>query len=200
MDNIDSIVSNTAKSIVLIGIVTYLISHVFSILKRLWKKHCVFDLVTEIEIEANASDVFQHLTDFEAYQKWNPFIVKMEVVGDGKEGKKELKEGCTLRMTCNKPPPEQKDLKQESQTFEPQVIRFIPQKEITWKGNLFFDFIFQGVHTVSVVPIKGEEKAMFIQKELFQGAVVPLVKKNLDTKTRGMFESMNISLKKRVEA
>jgi uncharacterized protein YndB with AHSA1/START domain len=50
------------------------------------------DIVTEIEIDAPPSRVWEILTDFEKYASWNPFIKKIS--GTYQQGMRSMKFTC----------------------------------------------------------------------------------------------------------
>ena len=132
---------------------------------------------SEIIINANPSQVWQVLTDFESYPSWNPFIKKIE--GNPQVGNK-------IQAWL----PQMK--------FTPTVIRFEKEKAFSWLGNLFFKGLFDGHHQFYLEALPGG-KTRFTQKEDFKGILVPLFKKMLLNDTTPGFEAMNQALKERAE-
>ncbi|MDY7082478.1 MAG: SRPBCC domain-containing protein [Halobacteria archaeon] len=137
------------------------------------------EIRTQIEIDAPPGAVWDVLTDFEAYDEWNPFIPRAEG---------EIEEGEKIEVEIQ--PPDSRAME-----FNPTLLKVIPDQELRWKGKLFFRGLFDGEH-VFVLEEKGGS-TVFIQKEEFSGILVGLIL-NEDEIRRG-FESMNEALKERIE-
>lgn len=140
------------------------------------------NIKTEIEINAPTSRVWSILTDFEQYPSWNPFIKSFE--GQPAVGK-HFK--VTIQQPGSKP-----------MTFNPKCLKFETDKEFSWLGHLFIKGLFDGEHIFELNDM-GEGKTHFVQREIFKGILVPLLWKQLNTKSRRGFEMMNESLKKKAE-
>lgn len=143
---------------------------------------CSFNLETKVDIQAPPSEVWKHLTQFNAYPQWNPFIKKIE-------GK--LEKGARLKITlqaCESDPME----------FTPKVLRVEDEREIRWKGRLLMPGIFDGEHSFRIERLPGGASRL-IQAESFSGILVPFFKGMLNKKTRCGFEAMNNALKSRAE-
>ncbi len=136
---------------------------------------------TEILIDASAPNIWKILTDFDSYPDWNPFIKLFE----GKPSKGE-------RFTVVIQPPNAKPL-----TFKPVCLEMTENKKFSWKGQLFIKGLFDGEHIFELHEKNG--KTTFIQRENFSGLLVPLIWKQMNTKTIKGFEMMNRSLKERAE-
>ncbi len=139
-------------------------------------------LVTEIDIKARASRVWEILTDFEAYPSWNPFIRK--IAGEPRVGS---------RLDVTMEPPGTKPMR-----FTPTVLAVRPNRELRWKGKLYVPGLFDGEHSFVIEPTN-KSTVHFIQHERFSGLLVPFLWKMLDTKTRKGFVAMNKALKSRAE-
>ena len=139
-------------------------------------------ITTEIEINAPVEKVWAVLTDFNNYPKWNPFIISID--GDIKEGK-QFK--VILQQPDSKP-----------MTFKPRCLKLEKDKEFRWLGHLFIAGLFDGEHIFELQALN-DGKTRFIQKENFKGLLVPLLWKQLDTKTRAGFELMNEKVKELAE-
>jgi hypothetical protein len=135
-------------------------------------------LHTEIEINASAERVWQVLTDFAAYPQWNPFIRRVEG---------EARTGARLRVFVQ--PAGGKGM-----SFRPTVLVMDPSRELRWLGRLWVPGLFSGEHSFTIEPLS-EYRVRFIQRERFEGALVPLLAKMLDRGTRSGFEAMNRALK-----
>jgi len=139
-------------------------------------------LHTEININAPAKTVWDILTDFDQYPDWNPFI--RSVTGDVREGGRLI---VVLQPSGGK-----------RMTFKPRCLRYSPNKEFRWLGNLFVSGLFDGEHIFELNEIS-DGVTKLVQRENFKGILVPLFWKQLNTQTRVGFESMNEKLKALVE-
>lgn len=138
-------------------------------------------LITEIEIDAKPEDVWKVLSDIEAFDEWNPFIV---------EGSGQAVEGSRLRLSMGT-----SDRRQ--MTIRPTVTVAEPNKTLEWLGHLGPAGIFDGRHRFDL-EVKSDRTAV-TQSEEFGGILVPFLSKMLDGQTLAGFESMNAALKRRVE-
>ncbi len=120
--------------------------------------------------------------NFQDYPQWNPFI--QYVRGEAKEGE-------TIHGILSLPD-------RTPMVFHPKVLKVEANKEFRWKGRLWFRGIFDGEHYFQVRPLT-QDRALFIQGEIFTGVLVPFLKKLLDGATQAGFKSMNEALKKRTE-
>lgn len=136
------------------------------------------EIRTEIVINASAAKVWEVLTDFNAYPDWNPFMVYIK-------GKVEERAQIEVKMV----PPGSKGM-----IFKPTVLRFQKEKELRWLGHTIFPGLFDGEH---ILELKDNRNGttLFIQRENFNGVLVPLLKKSLDQGTKAGFEAMNKKLK-----
>ena len=140
------------------------------------------ELNTEIKINASANRVWQLLTDFQAYPQWNPFIRSIE-------GKPEPNSKLKIFIQ----PSGTSGMK-----FSPTVLKAEPQKELRWLGSLWIRGLFDGEHILIIEPLD-ENRVKFVQSEKFNGLLVPLFWRSLDTDTRRGFNEMNTALKERAE-
>jgi hypothetical protein len=139
------------------------------------------EICSKIQINASPSNVWSIITDFENYGKWNPFI--KEISGD-------TKEGSTIQVFIK--PPNSNGMK-----FKPKILKYEPEKEIRWLGKLWIPKIFDGQHSLTIKKLD-ENKVLFIQKERFNGLLVPLFT-NLLKDTELGFQMMNQNLKLEAE-
>jgi hypothetical protein len=142
----------------------------------------VFEIVSQIEIDATPSRVWSVLTDFHAFPDWNPFVRHIE--GEPRTGKR-------LRVTIQ--PPGGKQM-----TFEPTVLAAHTTMELRWLGHVLFPGIFDGEHYFRIYEV-GEGRSRLVHGERFTGVLVPFLRKSLDTVTRAGFVAMNGALKARLE-
>ena len=83
-------------------------------------------------------------------------------------------------------------------SFQPVCLSFNKNKEFSWIGKLGFKGVFDGKHIFELIQLE-EGKTKFIQREEFNGFLVPFFWKRLDVNTRWSFEMMNDKLKEKVE-
>ena len=143
--------------------------------------NAMYELRTEIEIDAPPAKVWEILTDASQIDKWNPFIHEL---------KGELAPGQKLEVVLGTPG-------KSRMTFKPEVLVFDRDKEFRWVGKLFFKGLFDGEHIFELEA--NGEKTRFVHREEFTGLLVPLFKKMLEQDTRPGFELMNQALKERAE-
>jgi hypothetical protein len=137
------------------------------------------NLHTEINIDAPASAVWETLTDFDSYPDWNPFIRRIR--GDLVVGRRL---DVVLRQDPNRPP----------LRIKPEVTVHSPGRAFAWRGTLLHRAVFVGEHRFEVEEVS-EEQTRFAQAEEFDGYLLPLAWRLLDTKTRLAFDTMNRALK-----
>jgi hypothetical protein len=83
-------------------------------------------------------------------------------------------------------------------TFKPQVTVVEDQKTLEWLGRLGVPGVFDGRHRFEVE--SSPTGTRLIQRESFDGLLVRLLRKSVDTSTRAGFEAMNVALKARSES
>ncbi len=140
------------------------------------------EITTEITIKASPEKVWNILTDFENYPNWNPFIKSLS--GKVAVGKK---------INVKLEPPGSKAM-----IFKPTVLAFNKNKELRWLGQLVFRGLFDGEHKFEITD-NGNGTSLFRQSEKFNGVLIPLYKKMLDTNTVDGFNQMNQKLKELAE-
>ncbi|REL24284.1 SRPBCC domain-containing protein [Rhodohalobacter sp. SW132] len=140
------------------------------------------ELRTEIDIHAPVSVVWQVLTEFDQYPEWNPFITSLTG---------EIAPGERFRVTLQPPG-------SRAMTFRPVCTHLSENRRFSWRGNLIFPGLFDGEHIFEMTEIKNET-TRFIQRENFSGILLPMLWKQLNTKTKEGFELMNQKLKERCE-
>jgi hypothetical protein len=139
-------------------------------------------LRTEIDIDGSVERVWEVLTDFEAYPRWNPFIRRIDGV---------LAPRARLRVRIH--PPGGKAI-----TFRPVLLRVEPDRQLSWLGRTLIPGLFDGEHVFQMEPA-APGHVRFVHGETFRGLLVPLLASTLRTTTRRGFELMNAALKERVE-
>ncbi len=141
----------------------------------------MYELKTEIEINAPAERVWNILTDADQFSQWNPFIHELKGI---------LSPGEKLEVVLGAPG-------QSKMTFKPEVLVFDQAKEFRWIGKLFVKGLFDGEHIFELQ--QRGEKTYLIHREEFTGILVPLFKGMLEKETKPGFELMNQALKERAE-
>jgi hypothetical protein len=139
------------------------------------------EIRTEIEINASAEKVWQVLSDFESFPKWNPFVIK--VLGKPKVGE-------ILQIEVQLP--ESRLLK-----FTPTVLKAEPNRELRWLGTMPLN-AFRGEHFYQIEKL-GDDKIRFIHGEHFSGWMVGLIWLMLGKKIEKGYGLMNEALKKQAE-
>ena len=89
----------------------------------------MLEVQTEIEINSSAENVWNILTDFGGYEKWNPLIKNAE--GEAKKGAK-----LKIEVTMNGKP----------MKFSPKVLVAEKNVELRWIGKVVSKKIFAGEH------------------------------------------------------
>ena len=141
------------------------------------------DLHTEIDIDATPETVWNILTNLDEYENWNPFVVSAAGTVDVGE-----------RLTNRLQPPDGKAM-----TIKPTVTVVDTDTAFEWLGRIGVPGIFDGRHRfgLEASPSGGTR---LVHSEHFNGVLVRIMRKSLDTKTRNGFVAMNEALKARAEA
>lgn len=135
-----------------------------------------------IEIFASAERVWQVLTDFAAFPQWNPFI--REISG-------ELNVGGKLDVYLQ-------STGQRGMRFRPVVVTAEPARELRWIGRLWgIPKLFDGEHSFVIERLEAN-RVRFVQREVFNGILVPLLRSTLAGAERS-FIAMNEALKAQAE-
>ncbi len=140
------------------------------------------EIRSEIEIEASAEKVWQHLTDFESFPEWNPFMRK----ASGK-----VKAGERIEVFLQLP-------EGKGMTFRPKLLKVEPNRELRWLGRLGIPRLFDGEHIFTIEQVE-EGRVRFFQREKFRGFLAPLFLAMIKSSTLQGFEEMNQALKERAE-
>lgn len=138
-------------------------------------------LSSEIMIDSSAKRVWELITDFEGFSRWNPFI---------RRASGEVRTGARLEVFIQLSGT-------KGMTFHPKVLKADPNHELRWLGRLYLPWLFDGEHALIIEP-SGENSVKFIQREKFTGLLVPFTRSLLRDTQRG-FEEMNTALKQQAE-
>lgn len=111
----------------------------------------------EVNIRANASVIWNLLTDAKRFPEWNSTVRAIE--GEIRDG-----ERLSVRVPGT------------DRAFRPRVSGFAPNKGMTWTGG--FAPVFKGVRTFA---LRGRDDGStdFTMEERFSGLLLPLVKGSL---------------------
>jgi hypothetical protein len=142
----------------------------------------MFELRTEIDIEAPRQRVWNALTDFARFPEWNPFVLAVE----GEPAK-----GVRLKVTLRTSPGGE-------MTFRPLVLAAEPERELRWRGRLLMPGLFDGEHYFQLSDAS-PGLTRLIHGERFSGLLVPWLRLSLERDTRQGFVAMNRAVKRRLE-
>jgi len=135
----------------------------------------------ETEIQGTVEEVWEVLTNLARYSEWNPLIYR--VVGKLEVGEHVVisvkKASRERNYTCN-------------------VARLDPRREFSWKFHMIMPFLFRGEHMFRIEPI-GDRKVRFVDREIFEGLLAPLLVKDSKTSVSAGMIAMGKALKERVE-
>ena len=129
-----------------------------------------------VDIEAPLERVWQVVTDFKSYPKWNPWITRME--GDSVVGSKV---GVTVKA------PGRKDT-----NFTSEVLEIHPSHEIVMKGTVMKGLLVDD-HLFKFESI-GENKTRFFQSVAFKGALSLMIGGMVRDQQKGL-DLMNEEMK-----
>ena len=135
----------------------------------------------EIELQATAEQVWQVLTDLDKYSEWNPLLYRGV-------GKVEL--GETVEVSAKTA---SKDM-----NFICKVTEVEPYRKFAWKFHVIHSLLFRGVHIFEIETID-EHTVRFIDREQFEGLLLPMQAKDLETNGLAAMVTMGEALKERVE-
>ncbi|MFC0106198.1 SRPBCC family protein [Kibdelosporangium aridum] len=135
---------------------------------------------SSIGIDASPDVVWASIVDFEAYQEWNPFVVK---------GSGSAVVGTTLDFMFQLPG-------DKATRVRPTVRIAEPGRHLRWEGITVSRVILSGQHEFILEPAGTGTK--LVQREYFRGLAVPFIDKTIKWAEQG-FHDMNRALKQRAE-
>lgn len=120
------------------------------------KTESLFSLQYEVlvHIAATPEKVWQKLTDAQGFASWNSTVTSIE--GDIALGNK-----LKIRVPVD-----------PKRVFTPKVVEFVANERMVWQDGFFP--MFQGRRTFSLTP--DGEGTTFEMKEVFRGAMLPMIK------------------------
>lgn len=137
---------------------------------------------TTVEIDAPPDAVWEVLTDFDAYEQWNPFIIRSS-------GRAEV--GSRLENTMA--PPGGSEM-----SFRPVIRTANPGEELRWLGRFGVPGIFDGEH-IFFLEESAPGQTLVTHEEEMRGILVPFMRGQIHGPVLDGFELMNRALKERVE-
>jgi hypothetical protein len=138
---------------------------------------------TTVDIDAPKQSVWEVLTDFAAYDEWNP---DMKVEGTAQVGTK-----LSVHMGASGG---------RGMAFKPTVLAATPDEELRWLGKLGFGGIFDGEHFF-ILEGNADGTTQLTHGELYSGIVVALIGPFMNKeKSQAGYEGFNCVLKQRVES
>ncbi|MGE0500950.1 MAG: SRPBCC family protein [Rhizobiaceae bacterium] len=140
---------------------------------------------TTIDIDATPDRIWAALTDFAAYETWNPFIRRAK--GEARRG---ARLDATMHLPGWKPMP-----------LRPTILEAERNLALRWLGSLLFRGLFDGEHYFRIEHRDGGAASRLIHGERFSGILVPFVfGRSMRAATLQAFGMMNQALKARLEA
>jgi len=143
----------------------------------------MYEISTEIDIDAPAQKTWDVLADLPKWADWNPFI---------RTAKGTLAKGNFIDVVVQ--PSGTKPINGKG-----EVLVLEPPHEMVWTAALLGSWIFRGKHHFVVEPTT-DGHCRFRQYEQFTGILVPFLHGKLNRETKRGFMEMNAALKARVEA
>jgi hypothetical protein len=145
---------------------------------RITATHSAFALAcaVELNIRANAHDIWSLLTDAKGFPRWNSTVTGI----DG-----EIREGERLRIR----------VPGTDRSFTPKVSDVVTNERMIWTGG--FAPVFQGVRTFRL-KARDDRSTDFAMAERFYGLMLPLIKGSLPD-FRPIFERYASDLKREAE-
>lgn len=140
------------------------------------------EIKTELEIMASSKRVWQVLTDFPNYSKWNPVIVQVKG-----EAKVRTKLEIHLRTTGGK-----------NRIYKPTITKVEPDRELRWYGKSLFPGMLNGERIFTIHSL-GTDNVLFFHSQIFTGLGVYLGGNRLERDIRATLNEMNVALKRQVE-
>lgn len=113
---------------------------------------------TQVDLPAEPSVVWAHLTDTESMGNWNPFITSMS-------GVLEVGKRITVRIA---------PVGSKAMTFKPRITAVEPAPRLEWLGTMGLPGLFDGRHSFTLTPL-AQRRTHFVQAEVFTGAFTPLI-------------------------
>lgn len=134
---------------------------------------------TEIEIDSPPETVWEALTDFDAYEEWNPYLTR--VTG-------QLQEGSPLRIRLE--PDERTD-----RTITAELTEVDPGRRLQWTGTAFSPWLFESQHTFDLKAMNSG-RTLLTNEKRFSGILSRVL---FSEDLRENHQRMNRALAERIE-
>ncbi len=140
------------------------------------------ELSTAIQINSSPEILWKVITDFKNYYQWNPILQKIK-------GEPLIGNQLEIHLTT---------VGGKKRIYHRTVIKISPNHELRWKGSFIFSQIFSG-ERIFLIERLGENKANFVNKEIFSGIGVMFTPQKMEDDILASFKKMNEALKKTIE-
>jgi len=142
------------------------------------------EIETSLDIAAPPERVWDVLTDFRAWDEWNPVITRMRAV---------TSPGAPLSFTILASGREMK--------IKCVMLKVEHGRELRWRGpsSPVLGYFVRGEHYLIVEPVSPKQSRI-IHGERFDGVAVPLIWGRLEGDLERAYSKMNGALKARVES
>jgi hypothetical protein len=135
---------------------------------------------TETLIDSSPHTVWAVLTATEDYPLWNPEISRL---------RGQLREGNVIEFV--------EGTGSDAMVFHPKILAVQADRELRWKGYVWFPGIFDGEHRFILKSVGNRTR--FIQGETFTGILAGTLTQSVLSDTVNSMHAMNDALKKRAE-
>lgn len=136
----------------------------------------------EVEIHASAERVWQLLTDFASFPRWNPFMP--QVRGEATAGKQ-------LEVTFQ-------PVRVLAMRARPIVLKAEPNRELRWREQLLFPGLLDIEHIFTLLPL-ATDRVRFTQRQTHTGLFSSFPASRRYAELRRGFRAMNEALKQLAE-
>lgn len=143
------------------------------------------EISTHVDIQAGASLVWDILTDFGTYRRWNPLIGS--VLGFARRGHTIL---LTQKRGAVRTGREKTVIRTVKHVREP--------RELHWRGNWAHESLFASERRFRIESL-ADGRVRFHQSERFRGMAVPFLWAGLRRHLTSDFAAMNLAIKARAE-
>ncbi len=143
----------------------------------------MYEISTEIEINASKDQIWNLLIDIEKWQEWNPIIKSAS-------GKLEKGEKISLIMVG-------KDGK-NGPAYSPIITDLEDHSKFRWRAKMLAGFIFTNDKVIELEEV-GVNRTKLIHKELFKGIMFKMMCSQMDKGVPPMLNSMNKAIKDKLE-
>ena len=165
----------------------------------------MYEIVTEIDLDASAARVWATLTDFASYRVWNPAIRSIDgILAEGGRLHLNLRREA-LRTTSPGPGGALQRFAFRTwcalngMRIPVLVTRLLPQRELCWVGALPLPRMFEGEHFFRITENR-DGSVHFTQGERYAGWLEPTFREAMETINRNAMSAVNRALKAHLQA